>query len=79
VSVFGDATAAIRNVILMQANLERMDRQIEQMDRTQDGFREAMFRLSERLTRVESVLFDPRPPELLRRILKTENPELKDT
>ena len=64
--------AAIRSVILMQANLERMDRQIEQLDRTQDGFREAAFRLSERLTRVESVLFDPRPPESLRHSLPEE-------
>ncbi|MFM9978750.1 MAG: hypothetical protein ACKVOP_11980 [Sphingomonadaceae bacterium] len=60
-SIFGDAMAAIRNVILMQANLERMDRQLETLDKTQDGFREALFRLSERLTRVESVLFDQRP------------------
>ena len=71
-SVFGDALAAIRNIILMQANLERMDRQVEQLDHTQDGFREALFRLSERLTRVESVLFDPRPPESLRRSIPEE-------
>lgn len=51
---------AVRNVILMQANLERMERQIEKLDDNQDGLREAMFRLSERLTRVESVLFDER-------------------
>ena len=55
-SVFGDAMAAIRNVILMQANLERMDRQIEHMDRAQDGFREVISRISERLVRVETVL-----------------------
>lgn len=60
--MLNDAMSAIRNVILMQAALERMERQIEHLDHTQDGFREAMFRLSERLTRVESVLFDPRPP-----------------
>lgn len=60
--MLGDAMGAIRNVILMQANIERMDRQLETLDRTQDGFREALFRLSERLTRVESVLFDARPP-----------------
>ena len=71
-SVFSDAMTAIRNVILMQANLERMDRQVEHLDRTQDGFREAIFRLSERLTRVESVLFDPRPPESIRRSLPEE-------
>ena len=52
---------AVRNVILMQANLERMERQIEKLDDNQDGFREAMFRMSERLTRVESVLFDEQP------------------
>ena len=60
-SVFGDAVSALRNVVLMQANLERMDRQIEKLDEVQDGFREALFRLSERLTRVETHLFDPRP------------------
>jgi hypothetical protein len=69
VSVFGDAVTALRNVVMMQANLERMDRQIEKLDQAQDGFREALFRLSERLTRVESVLFDPRPPIALRRKL----------
>jgi hypothetical protein len=47
---------AIRNVILMQANLDRMDRHLEQIDREQDGFREAISRISERLVRVETVL-----------------------
>lgn len=59
-SIVGDAMTAVRNVVLMQANLERMERQIEKLDDNQDGLREAMFRLSERLTRVESVLFDER-------------------
>lgn len=60
-SIVGDAMTAVRNVILMQATLERMERQIEKLDDSQDGLREAMYRISERLTRVESVLFDPRP------------------
>ena len=60
-SVLGDATSAVRNIILMQANLERMERQIEKLDTNQDSFRDALFRLSERLTRVETHLFDPRP------------------
>jgi hypothetical protein len=60
-SMFGDAMEAIRSIIMMQGNLERMERQIEKLDDTQDNFREALFRMSERLTRVESVLFDPRP------------------
>ena len=60
-SIYSDAMNAIRNVILMQANLERMERQIEKLDSNQDNFREALFRLSERLTRVETHLFDPRP------------------
>ncbi len=71
-SIFGDAVSALRSVVLMQANIERMDRQIERLDQTQDGFREALFRLSERLTRVESVLFDPRPPISTRRRLPKE-------
>ena len=60
-SVLGDATSAVRNIILMQANLERMERQVEKLDTNQDSFRDALFRLSERLTRVETHLFDPRP------------------
>lgn len=50
--------SAVRNVILMQANLERMERQIEKLDVSQDAFREALFRLSERLTRVETLLHE---------------------
>jgi hypothetical protein len=61
-SIFSDAMNAIRNVILMQSNLERLEKQIEKLDTNQDKFREGLFRMSERLTRVESVLFDPRPP-----------------
>jgi hypothetical protein len=60
-SMFSDAMNAIRSIIMMQGNLERMERQIEKLDSNQDNFREALFRMSERLTRVESVLFDPRP------------------
>jgi hypothetical protein len=71
-SVLGDAMAAIRNVILMQANLERMERQIEHLDHTQDGFREALFRLSERLTRLETIVLDPRSSSPARRTLPEE-------
>jgi hypothetical protein len=60
-SLFGDAMNAIRSIILMQGNLERMERQIEKLDSSQDNFREALFRMSERLTRVEAHLFDPLP------------------
>ena len=59
-SVFGDTVKAIKDVLMMQGNLERMDKQLEHLDRTQDGFREALYRMSERLTRVETILFDPR-------------------
>ena len=71
-SLLGDAMEGLRNVVLMQANLERMDKQLEHLDRTQDVFREALFRLSERLTRVETVLFDPRPPASTRPALPEE-------
>lgn len=64
--------SAVRNVILMQANLEGMERQIEKLDANQDGFREALFRLSERLTRVETHLFDERPRPARRRALPKE-------
>ncbi len=71
-SVFGDAMTALRNVVLMQANLDRMDRQIEKLDQVQDGFREVLYRLSERLTRVETHLFDARPTMLERPTLPKE-------
>ena len=49
-SIFGDAMGAIRSIIMMQSNLERMDKQIEKLAANQDNFREALFRMSERLT-----------------------------
>lgn len=64
--------SAVRNVILMQGNLERMERQIEKLDDNQDGLRDALFRLSERLTRVETHLFDDRPEPRRRRGLPKE-------
>ncbi len=70
-SVFGDAMSAVRNVILMQATLERMERQIEKLDDNQDRFREALFLLSERLTRVETLLHQaPRAPTRRRALPK---------
>lgn len=64
--------SAVRNVILMQANLERMERQIERLDVSQDSFRDALYRLSERLIRVETHLFDDRPEPRRRRALPKE-------
>jgi len=72
VSVFGDAMSAVRNVILMQATLERMERQIEKLDDNQDRFREALFLLSERLTRVETLLHETPRAQPRRRALPKE-------
>jgi len=68
-SVFGDAMSAVRNVILMQSNLERMERQIEKLDDNQDRFREALFHLSERLARVETLVGEPPRGQPRRRAL----------
>jgi hypothetical protein len=49
-----------------------MERQIEKLDDNQDRFREALFLLSERLTRVETLLHEPPRPQPRRRALPKE-------
>jgi hypothetical protein len=51
-----DAATALKNVLLMQTNFERLERVIERQDRDIAGLREVVARLSERLVRVETML-----------------------
>ena len=51
-----DAATALKNVLLMQSNFERLERSIERQDRDIAGLREVMARISERLVRVETML-----------------------
>lgn len=71
-SFFGDVAAALKNVILMQANLERLERGAERQDRDIGGLREAMARMSERLVRVETIVDDARAEARSRRALPKE-------
>ena len=49
-----DAAAALRNVVLMQSNLERLERSIERQDRDIAGLRDAMSAMNERIVRMET-------------------------
>ena len=51
-----DAATALKNVLLMQSNFERLERSIERQDLDIAGLREFCSRLSERLVRVETIL-----------------------
>ena len=52
----GDASTALKNVLLMQSNFERLERSIERQDRDIAGLREVIARISERLVRVETMI-----------------------
>ena len=54
--LFSDIGAALKNVVLMQANLERLERSAERQDRDIAGLREVMAKFSERLVRVETII-----------------------
>ncbi len=59
-SLLADVGSALKNVVLMQANLERLERGAERQDRDIAGLRDAMARLSERLVRVETIVDEAR-------------------
>ena len=59
-STLGDAMAAIRSVIMMQGNLEHVERQVEKLGDDQAGLREAMARIDNRLVRVETIIEEAR-------------------
>ena len=54
--LFNDIGTALKNVVLMQANLERLERTAERQDRDIAGLREVMAKFSERLVRVETII-----------------------
>jgi hypothetical protein len=60
VSFLGDVAGALKNVVLMQSHLERLERGAERQDRDIAGLREVMARLSERLVRVETIIDEAR-------------------
>jgi hypothetical protein len=56
VSALGDAVGAIRSVLLMQTNLERLERVVERQDQDIGGLREAMTLMNNRLIRIETMI-----------------------
>ena len=49
-----DAASALKNVVLMQTNLERLERGVERQDRDIAGLRDAMALMNERIVRIET-------------------------
>lgn len=55
-SALGDAVGAIKSVLLMQTNLERLERVVERQDQDIGGLREAMTLMNNRLIRIETMI-----------------------
>lgn len=70
--LFADVGVALRNVVLMQANLERLERGAERQDRDIAGLRDAIAQVSERLVRVETIIDEARADARNRRALPKE-------
>ena len=49
-----DAASALKNVVLMQSSLERLERSVERQDRDIAGLRDAMSVMNERIVRIET-------------------------
>jgi hypothetical protein len=56
VSALGDAFAALKNVILMQDKLERMQRQIDSSAGDLRGLRDYAVEIDKRVARIEGVM-----------------------
>ena len=49
-----DVAGALKNVVLMQSSIERLERVIERQDRDIAGLRDAMALMNERIVRIET-------------------------
>lgn len=49
-----DAAGALKNVVLMQSNIERLERAIERQDRDIGGLRDVISAMNERIVRMET-------------------------
>ena len=54
--LFNDVASALKNVVLMQSNLERLERTVERQDSDIAGLRDAIGRVSERVVRLETIV-----------------------
>jgi hypothetical protein len=55
-STLGDAVSAIKAVLLMQNNIERLEREVERQGQDIAGLREAMGLINNRLIRIETMI-----------------------
>jgi hypothetical protein len=49
-----DVATTLKNVVLMQSNIERLERVVERQDRDIAGLRDAMALMNERIVRIET-------------------------
>ena len=49
-----DVATTLKNVVLMQSNIERLERVVERQDRDVAGLRDAMALMNERIVRIET-------------------------
>ena len=50
----GDAVETLKNVVLMQSSIERLERVVERQNDDIAGLRDAMARMNERIVRMET-------------------------
>lgn len=55
-SVFGDAIAALRQVVLIQSRLDQLDQRISRMGDDVGGLADATLALRDRISRLEGVI-----------------------
>lgn len=53
-SLIGDAASALKDVVLMQSNIERLERAVERQDRDIGGLRDVIALMNERIVRMET-------------------------
>lgn len=55
-SVFGDAVAAIREVILMQSRINQLDQRMVTMASDMEGLADALVNVRDRVSRLEGII-----------------------
>ena len=53
-ALLADIATTLKNVVLMQSNIERLERVVERQDRDVAGLRDAMALMNERIVRIET-------------------------
>jgi hypothetical protein len=53
-ALLADIATTLKNVVLMQSGIERLERVVERQDRDVAGLRDAMALMNERIVRIET-------------------------